>query len=291
MDLLRSLPIGIYVEKPVSWLHRLDPRVKLAWLMSLILSPLLASAYWRIFLVLFLVLVTVWAGIPWRLQKTQLSWLVFFLSIVFVITLFAGDGFNLSYQPRLPEEFSPPPTASNYQYVLYQIGQFSITRRSLDLAIRITTLIFTLLYSSNLYLLTTAPEKIAAGIEEILSPLKRLKLPINEIILTLILALRFIPLVLEEVQNLVRSVGTRAINWEYLGFRRGLQVWLIVAGRLLENILLRAEQIAIAMEVRGFTSTREHQVKWHELRLKMKDIIALFLLGVFWLARVWVGGG
>lgn len=291
MDLLRSLPIGIYVEKPVSWLHRLDPRVKLGWLMSLILSPLLASASWRIFLVFFLVLVTVWAGIPWRLQKTQLSWLVFFLSIVFIITLFAGDGFNLSYQPRLPEEFSPPPTASNYQYVLYQMGQFSITRRSLDLAIRITTLIFTLLYSSNLYLLTTAPEKIAAGIEEILSPLKILKLPINEIILTLILALRFIPLVLEEVQNLVRSVRTRAINWEYLGFRRGLQVWLIVAGRLLENILLRAEQIAIAMEVRGFTSTREHQVKWHELRLKMKDIIALFLLGVFWLARVWVGGG
>ncbi|HIK37382.1 MAG: CbiQ family ECF transporter T component [Geminocystis sp.] len=290
MDLLRSLPIGIYVEKPVSWLHRLDPRVKLGWLMSLILSPLLANPPWRIFLVLFLVLVTLWAGIPWRLQKTQISWLVFFLSIVFLVTVFAGDGFNLSYQPRLPDSFLSPPTASNYKYVLYQLGQFTITRRSLDLAIRITTLIFTLLYSSNLYLLTTAPEKIAAGIEDLLSPLNRFKLPINEIILTLILALRFIPLVLEEVQNLVRSVRTRAINWQKLGFRRGLQVWLIVAERLVQNILLRAEQIAIAMEVRGFTNPGEHRVKWHELKLKTNDLIALFLLGAFWLVRGIAGG-
>ena len=49
MDLLRSLPIGLYVEKPFSWLHRLDSRVKLGWLMSLILSPLLANGPWRIF--------------------------------------------------------------------------------------------------------------------------------------------------------------------------------------------------------------------------------------------------
>ena len=44
MDLLRSLPIGLYLEQPVTWLHRIDARVKVAWLLSLLLAPVLASA-------------------------------------------------------------------------------------------------------------------------------------------------------------------------------------------------------------------------------------------------------
>ena len=78
----------------------------------------------------------------------------------------------------------------------------TVTRRSLDIAIKISTLIFTLIYSTSLYLLTTAPEEITAGLEDLMSPLRRFNLPISEITLTLTLSLRFIPLVLEEVQNL-----------------------------------------------------------------------------------------
>lgn len=289
MDLLRSLPIGLYIEKPLTWLHRLDPRVKLAWLMSLILTPLLANPYWRIFLVVLLIFLTITASIPWRVQKTQVSWLVFFLCLVFLITLFASDGFNLRYQPRLPLEDSLNLQPTNYRYVLYQIGNFTITRRSLDLAIRISTLIFTLIYSSNLYLLTTAPEEITAGIEDLLSPLRRFNLPITEIILTLTLSLRFIPLVLEEVQNLIRSVRTRAISWKKLGIKKSLEVWLIIAEKLLQNILLRAEQIAIAMEVRGFTNPQEHLVKWHHLQLRKMDFFALFMLLIFWTSRLILG--
>ncbi len=290
MDLLRSLPIGIYIEKPISWLHKLDPRVKLAWLMSLILSPLLANPYWRIFLVVFLVLVTFLAAIPWRIQKTQVSILVFFLSLVFLITTFSADGFNLTFQPPLPpSELPTPVTVNNYRYVLLEIGNFAVTRRSLDLAVRVTTLIFTLIYSSNLFLLTTAPEKITAGIEDILSPLRRFNLPITEIVLTLTLALRFIPLVLEEAQNLIRSVKTRAINWKKLGLKKGMQIWLIVAEKLLQNILLRAEQIAIAIEVRGFTNPHDHLVQWHELKLINTDFFAIFSLFLFWFLRLKYG--
>jgi energy-coupling factor transport system permease protein len=102
--------------------------------------------------------------------------------------------------------------------------------------------------------------------------------------------LRFIPLVLEEVQNLARAVRTRAINWQKLGIKRSLNVWLTVVEKLLDNLLLRAEQIAIAMEVRGFTSPNQHQVRWHELKLRSADFIALFLLIPFWAARLVWGG-
>ncbi|NEP45895.1 MAG: energy-coupling factor transporter transmembrane protein EcfT, partial [Okeania sp. SIO2H7] len=95
---------------------------------------------------------------------------------------------------------------------------------------------------------------------------------------------------LEEVQNLMRSVRTRAINWKKLGIRQSARVWLIVAERLLDNLLLRAEQIASAMKVRGFTTPNQHRVEWHDLRLKLVDWVILLALSIFWSLRLILGG-
>ena len=108
--------------------------------------------------------------------------------------------------------------------------------------------------------------------------------------LTLTLALRFIPLVLEEVQNLVRSIRTRAIKWQKLGVRGAIQIWLMVSERLIENLLLRAEQIASAMQVRGFTSPSEHRVVWHQLQLRWWDWLVMGGLALFWWGRIVLGG-
>jgi energy-coupling factor transport system permease protein len=182
------------------------------------------------------------------------------------------------------------PQPTDYRYILLQAGPVTITRRSLDLAVRVSTVIFTLIYSTNLYLLTTAPEEITAGLESLMRPLRRLNIPVTEIALTLTLSLRFIPLVLEEVQNLVRSIRTRAINWKKLGVRRSAQVWIMVTERLLENLLMRADQIAKAMTVRGFTSPNQHRVQWHQLRLHWGDWIVIASLAPFWIARLMWGG-
>ena len=290
MDLLRSLPIGLYLEQPVTWLHKIDPRVKLVWLMTFLAAPLLANPYWRIGLVILLVLLTLSAAIPLRVWKQQMGWLLTISVLVFIITAIAPDGLAITHQPRIPASDLELPQPTDYKYVLIDLGRFSVTRRSLDVAVRVGTLVFTLIYSTNLYLLTTAPEEITAGLEDLMSPLRRLKIPVTEIALTLTLSLRFIPLVLEEVQNLVRSISTRAIDWKKLGIRRSFQVWLIVAEKLLENLLTRAEQIATAMDIRGFTSPNEHKVQWHQLKLRWRDWIALGTLIPFWFARIAIGG-
>lgn len=326
MDLLRSLPLGLYLEQPVTWLHGLDSRVKFIWLMSFLAAPLLANPYTRLALVALLILITLTAAIPLRVWRQQMGWLLTLSVFVFILTAIAPDGLAVRHQSRLPANeltFSgPPPTPptsapeakpwynpfnwrspssekattlepphlkpqpTNYRYVLFSAGAVTVTRRSLDLAIRVSTVLFTLIYSTNLYLLTTAPEEITAGLESLMRPLRRFNVPVTEIALTLTLSLRFIPLVLEEVQNLARSVRTRAINWKKLGVRKSLQVWLMVSERLLENLLLRAEQIAKAMTVRGFTSPNQHRVQWHQLRLRWGDWVALGSLIVFWGARL-----
>lgn len=294
MDLLRSLPLGLYLEQPVTWLHHLDSRVKFFWLMSFLAAPLLANPYWRVTLAVLLVLLTLSAAIPLRVWRQQMGWLLMLSFFVFVVALFAPDGLDVSPQPRLPADNLNFPQPTSYNYVLYDLHQgllnLTITRRSLDLAIRVSTLLFTVIYSSTLFLLTTAPEEITAGLESLMRPLRRFNVPVTEIALTLTLSLRFIPLVLEEVQNLARSVRTRAINWQKLGIRKSLQVWLMVSERLLENLLLRAEQIASAMTVRGFTSPNEHRVQWHQLRLRWGDWVALGSLVLFWGARLVWGG-
>jgi energy-coupling factor transport system permease protein len=287
MDLLRSLPIGLYLEQPLTWLHRLDPRIKLAWLLSFLLAPIYSNVFCRVGVVVVLILVAVLAGIPWRALKQQLGLILLFGGLMFVLGLVLPDSASMPHQPRMPAE---PEVISNYKYVLFQFDQgwlhLKITRRSLKTATYVSTLLFTLIYSTTIFLLTTAPEEVTAALEKLMQPLKRFKVPVTEIALTLTLALRFIPLVLEEVQNLVRSMSTRGINWKKIGMKNTLKVWLTVGEKLLENLLMRAEQMAIAMQLRGFTTPNEHQVEWEQLRIETADVLALAVLVGLWVVRI-----
>ncbi len=330
MDLLRSLPIGLYLEQPHTWLHKLDPRVKFGWLMSFLTTYIFANNQWRILLVVLLILATLTAGIPRRVWRQQMGWLLTICLLVLLIASITPDALGVKYQPRLPTDrqelypesksqnpnivenkvspspaISPNPTSistnsvnyeQSYRYILLEIppifglGPIRVTRYSFDLAIRLSTIFFTIIYGTNLYLLTTATEEITAAIESLSRPLRKLNIPVTEITLTLTLSLRFIPLVLEEIQNLARSVVTRAINWRKLGWKGAVKVWLMVIEKLLDNLLMRAEQMAGAMVARGFTSPNQHRVQWHELRLKPWDWVALVALIIFWGIRFQIGG-
>ncbi|MBD6617693.1 energy-coupling factor transporter transmembrane protein EcfT [Komarekiella sp. 'clone 1'] len=305
MDLLRSLPLGLYLEQPQTWLHKIDPRVKFAWLMSFLTSYSFANIFWRVLLVALLIIATLVARIPRRVWRQQMGWLLMLSFFVLAIAAISPDGLGVNHQPRLPanEQILTQPSTSNtsnvakelaanqkeYSYVLFHKGPVKVTRHSLDLAVRLSTILFTVIYSTNLYLLTTAPEEITSGMESLMQPLRKLKLPVTEITLTLTLSLRFIPLVLEEVQNLFRSVMTRAINWKKLGLKGAVKVWITIAERLLENLLLRAEQMANAMMVRGFTSPNEHRVQWQDLKLRAWDWLAIATLILFWGVRLIIG--
>ncbi len=306
---MRSLPLGLYLEQPVTWLHRLDSRVKLIWLLAFLLMPILASGAARLVLVGLLVVLTLGAGIPWRVWRQQLVWLLLVSFFATLLTAIAPDGYALTYQARSPADPSlmnatssanssgsasaataslPQPT--EYRYWLIDRGPIKVSRRSLGLGVRLGSLVFVLIYSTTLFLLTTAPEEIAAGLESLMAPLSRLGWPIAEVTLTLTLSLRFIPLVLEEVQNLVRSIRTRAINWRRLGWRGTIKIWLVLAERLLENLLMRAEQMATAMQVRGFTSPDRHSLPLSVPHLRWQDSWAIGALGLLIGARLWWGG-
>ncbi len=112
-------------------------------------------------------------------------------------------------------------------------------------------MIFTVIHSVNLMLLTTTPEDLTWTLSWFLSPLAFLGVPIERISFQLLLALRFLPLVQEELQNLLRSLATRAISFRKLGFKGSIGIFLSLGEKMLANILLRAEQGADSLLVRN----------------------------------------
>jgi energy-coupling factor transport system permease protein len=312
VDILRSLPIGLYLEQPITWLHRIDPRIKLFGLLTCLLSPIQANELWRIAIAILLIILTITSQIPIRVWKQQMGILLLLSFMALAIATLSPDGFNVSSQPRRPvpeaninksknsdqnidNALKSPsltlklPQPNNYSYVVWKAGNITITRKSLELGTRVCTLIFTYLYAPTLFLLVTAPEEITAAIAAIFSPLKRINIPVVEIVLTLTLALRFVPLVLEEVQNLGRAMRTRSINWKKLGFKRTTQIWLILAERLIDNLFIRAEQTANAMQVRGFTTPNTHLVVWNPLKFLLRDQALMMILVIMWGLRIWLG--
>ena len=91
-------------------------------------------------------------------------------------------------------------------------------------------------------LLTTLQEDIVWALSWFMDPLKKVGLPVDKWLFQLLIALRFIPLVQEELQNILKSVSVRSINFRNLGLKRSFNVFLTLIERLFLNIFLRIDQ-------------------------------------------------
>jgi energy-coupling factor transport system permease protein len=273
MDWLRQIPLGQYVDaadlEGTSWLHRLDPRLKLAWTLAFLVTPVLAGPSWRLSLVGLLLLVTLFSGVPLRLWRRSVPALLAFAALVGLLSLFlpASPAPTAGLQ-RPPGEILLAPSQGHAPVersgVPWEIGRWGpvalgplslgpvvVTRKSAELGLNASTLLFTVVHSANLLLLTTAPEALVWAINWWLRPLTWLGWPMDRLGFILLLSLRFLPLVQEELQNLLRALATRAVNLKSLGWKTGLGLVLAVGERLLANVLLRSEQGAEALMARG----------------------------------------
>ncbi len=274
MDWLRQLPIGQYVDDGGigggSWLKRLDPRVKLAWTVAFLVTPILAGPIWRLALVGLLLVFTALSGLPLRIWRRSLpALLALALLVGLLAALLPAAPTPPATLQRPPGEIrlsptpagTPPPEQAGEPWDLVRWGPFRlgslslgpvvVNRKSAELGLNGATLLFTLIHSANLLLLTTTPEELVWAMGWWLKPCARLGWPVERLGFTLLLSLRFLPLVQEELQNLLRSVATRAVSFKRLGWKAGLALVLALGERLLANLLLRSEQGAEALLARG----------------------------------------
>nr|GEX38431.1 protein ABCI12, chloroplastic [Tanacetum cinerariifolium]GEX38436.1 protein ABCI12, chloroplastic [Tanacetum cinerariifolium] len=251
-----SGPICQFIAKPETFLHQVDPRIKLAWLLVLVVLPARSHIYMRFGLITFLGLLSVWI-LPRQVWTDQLGRAALLSGILFLMLGLGADTLPMVVQSRTPPPSlmglpSIPPSYDGYSYLLFKLGPLQLTRKGLSVASTSACLTFTVFQSASLCLTTTTPEQLAFGLEWFMKPLKYIGVPVDEVILTLLLSLRFINLVFDEVRIVALGIVSRRINWQQLATMETVEVFFTYIRRIFKNIFNHAEQITQAMTVRGF---------------------------------------
>jgi energy-coupling factor transport system permease protein len=204
------------------------------------------------------------ACLPPRLWRGQLSRLALICGAIAVFTALGADSVPPLLQARHPpgaleglDATLAPET--RYAYVIANLGIVTITRRSINLAITAAALTFCALQGASLCLVTTPGEEMALGLARWLRPLRPLGVPVARIALTLLLSLRFMSLVFEEVRNLCLGLAARGVDWRAQGGRGSLEVLGRLVVRLFGNLFARSDKISQAMVVRGFMGPERHR--------------------------------
>lgn len=288
-----SSPIGQYISSPITFLHSVDPRIKLAWLLVLVVIPARCHIFVRFGLVAFLALLSIWMQ-PRQVWVDQLGRVSMLSGILFIMLALGTDS-----APSLVYSRAPPPSMmglssfptswEGYSYVLMKWGPLQITRKGLYTASTSACLTFTIFQSASLCLTSTTPEQLAFALRWFIYPLGRFGLPVGEVILTLLLSLRFIGLVFDEVRNVALGVLSRRISWQLLTTMETIDVFFTYIWRIFRNIFSHSEQISQAMIVRGFRGDADS----HRLFLSVvnssvtANIFSLFcLVGLIGVATV-----
>eukprot|EP00890_Picochlorum_soloecismus_P002554 jgi/Picsp_1/329/NSC_00328-R1_cobalt transport protein len=274
---MSSVPYSTYVPLPVTFLHRVMPELKLLWVVGLLFLLATGSLTFRLLMTLLVSCISV-VALPERLWKPQLLRVGVLSLLVLVMTACGSDGVPPVVSPRTVSAVDPGMDAlgssmtlgssmsqlsslvPRYRYTVLNLGIFSVTKRSFALAVTLSSLTLVTLQTASLCLVSTSPERMAAALRTFLYPLSLLGVPIQHIYIMLLLSLRFMATVFEEMRNLVLAIAARGIDWSLLGGFGTINVVIKTCTRLFKTLMKRSDTIAAAMTARGFSGPSYHRI-------------------------------
>ncbi len=248
--MLRDITLGQYYQAD-SVIHRLDPRVKLGSTILFIISLFLfdnAAGY--VVAALFLALVINLSKVPFRFMVKGMKAIVFLLMITVVFNLFLTPG-----EPLLT------------------IWKFRITKEGVSLAVLLAIRLSFLIIGSSIMTLTTTPNQLTDGLEKMLGPLKRIKVPVHEIAMMMSIALRFIPILIEETDKIMKAQLARCADFESGNIIKRAKGLVPLLVPLFISAFRRANDLAMAMEARCYRGG-EHRTKMKPLHYERRDFVA-----------------
>lgn len=253
-----KLSLGNYYPSN-SFLHRLDPRVKIISSVLLMVFLFMISNITPLLIFgLALIVLTLVARIPFSLVLRSVKPVMMLASIAFLINIFTVSG-----------------------QVLWSFGFLSISREGLSLGLRMGIRLFYLVMSTQLCLtLTTTPLEIADGIESLLKPLARFGFPAHELAMMMSIALRFVPTLSEETEKIIKAQSSRGADYDTGGAIARARGLISVLIPLFVSAFKRAEDLATAMEARCYRGG-EGRTKMRVLVFGQKDLLALVVTVLF----------
>ena len=255
--MLKDITLGQYFpgDTPV---HRLDPRTKLLLTVIYIAALFTANTVGGYILAFAALAGTAALGhIPPKAMIKGLKPLIFIMVFTGILNLFFTPG-------------------DDY---LFRWGVVRITRTGLQNAVAMVARVMLLVSGTFLLTYTTSPLAITDGLELLLTPLKKLKVPVYELSLMMSIALRFIPTLIEETDRIMSAQKARGADLETGGLIQRAKALLPLLIPLFVSAFRRADELATAMECRCYNGG-EGRTRMKTLRMGRGDLIAFLLGGV-----------
>lgn len=261
--LFPSVTVGQYLPGDGA-LHRLDPRTKLLGTIAYLAVLLAIRGPWALgacaaFTTMSYAVAHPPLGALWRGNRMIAGLLA--LTIASNILLFPGT-------------------------VVYHLGPIPITREGLTIGLTAGVRLALLVVQSNLVTLTTAPLDLCAGAERLLGPFRRLGVPAHELALMAGLALRFIPTLAEESERITRAQAARGADLRGSNLAGRLRAGVAMLVPLLLSVFRRADQLAMAMEARGYRG-EQGRTRYRQSRLERADAVAATLVAALAVFALW----
>ena len=232
--------------------HRLDPRTKLILVIVYIVA--LFSADWVVtYALVFAALAAVVA-----LSKIKLKVILKSMKPLLFIILLTGL-LNLFYTQGTP---------------LVSFWIFTITREGVINAIFMVLRIAMLLAGTFMLTYTTSPIALTDGLEKLMNPLKKIKVPVHELSMMMCIALRFIPTLIEETDKIINAQKARGADFETGSLIRRAKALIPILVPLFISSFRRADELAVAMECRCYHGG-EGRTRLKELHYQARDYMAL----------------
>ena len=250
---LKDITLGQYFPGN-TLLHRLDPRTKLLFTVAYIVALFLAKHVvgYAVLFVLLAVLIAV--------SKVGIKSILRGMKPILIIVIITGL-LNLFYTRG-----EGAPLVSFWIFTIYPEGIWAAVFMVLRIAMLITCT-FLLTY-------TTSPILLTDGLEKLLGPLKKLRVPVHELSMMMSIALRFIPTLIEETDKIMSAQKARGADFDTGNLLQKAKALVPLLVPLFISAFRRADELAIAMECRCYHGG-EGRTRLRQLKLKGIDIAAL----------------
>ncbi len=255
--MLKDITLGQFFPGK-SVIHRLDPRTKILFLIVYIVALFVASNWISYGIMLaFLVFAIAISTIPVKSITKGMKPLIFILIFTGILNMFFTAG----------------------ETVLVSFWVITITLEGVVRAVFMTLRILMLVTGTFLLTYTTSPVALTDGIESLLSPLKKLRVPVHELAMMMCIALRFIPTLIEETDKIMSAQKARGADFESGSLMSRVKALVPILVPLFISAFRRAEELATAMECRCYQGG-DGRTKMKLLRYHRGDLIAFFTAAV-----------
>lgn len=255
--MIRDITIGQYVPGD-SILHRSDPRTKITLTFIMMIFIFMIQSYWGyLSLAIFTAMAIIISKVPFKFVLKGLKPILFIVVFAAIINIFTISG-----------------TA------IFEFGFLKPTYEGVDVAIKMAIRLFLLIIIASMLTYTTTPISLTDGIEKLLNPLKRIKVPVHEISMMMTIALRFIPTLLDETDKIIKAQSSRGADFENGNLIARAKSFIPVLIPLFISAFRRADELATAMEARCYRGS-EGRTRMKQLSFTKNDVIVTLITTAF----------